>query len=182
MFMMAISCHGTENDELLFSDDTSHKTSRLVNIIFSWSLIQYYIIIFTVILKSKNLFEKNFRATIFDLIHPVLNCSNLAGVTKVFVLNHCRGFQNFQLAQKVYIEGSNSLIGSEVNSGHLLDDCLFYYSTAHGNPAVRNTNGSVYFKAYFKINVYNNSILQLYSIFQFFSRFDSEYRSTICFL
>ena len=84
----------------------------------------------------------------------MLNCSNLAGVTKVFVLNHCRGFQNFQLAQKVYIEGNNSLIGSEENSGHLLDDCLFYYSTAHGNPAVRNTNGSVYFKAYFKINVY----------------------------
>ena len=31
MFMMAISCHGTDNDELLFSDDTSRKTSRSVH-------------------------------------------------------------------------------------------------------------------------------------------------------
>ena len=28
MFMLAISCHGTENDELLFSDETKHRTSR----------------------------------------------------------------------------------------------------------------------------------------------------------
>ena len=74
------------------------------------------------------------------------------GVSKVFVLNHCRGLQNFQLAQKVWVEGNNSMTGSEVSPGHLLDDCLFYYSTAHGNPAVRNNKGSLYFKACFKNN------------------------------
>jgi len=31
MFMMAISCHGTDNDELLFSDDTNQRTPRWVD-------------------------------------------------------------------------------------------------------------------------------------------------------
>ena len=86
-----------------------------------------------------------------DLIQPVLNCSKLEDVAKVFVLNHCRGFQNFNLAQKVWFDGNGYLNGSDTNSCHLLDDCLFYYSTAPGNPAVRNTSGSLYFKACFNI-------------------------------
>lgn len=31
IFMLAISCHGTDNDELLFSDDTKQKASRSVD-------------------------------------------------------------------------------------------------------------------------------------------------------
>ena len=31
IFMVAISCHGTDNDELLFSDDTKQKASRSVD-------------------------------------------------------------------------------------------------------------------------------------------------------
>ena len=31
IFMLAISCHGTDNDELLFSDDTQQKSSRSVD-------------------------------------------------------------------------------------------------------------------------------------------------------
>ena len=99
------------------------------------------------------LWTKYFRCQILDLIQPVLDCPKLAGVAKVFVLNHCRGLQNFNLAQKVYIDGNNNLNGSETNSGHLLDDCLFFYSTAAGNPAVRNTHGSLYFQACFRINI-----------------------------
>ena len=92
-----------------------------------------------------------FRATILDLIRPVLDCSKLVGVPKVFILNHCRGLQNFSLAQKVWTDGNHNLNGVEVNPCHLLADCLFFYSTAHGNPAVRNNNGSLYFKARFNI-------------------------------
>ena len=31
IFMLAISCHGTDNDELSFSDDTQQKASRSVD-------------------------------------------------------------------------------------------------------------------------------------------------------
>ena len=94
------------------------------------------------------------RATILDLIRPVLDCSKLLGVPKVFILNHCRGLQNFRLAQRVWTDGSYNLNGfNEDNPGHLLDDCLFFYSTAHGNPAVRDTNGSLYFKECFEIHI-----------------------------
>ena len=92
-----------------------------------------------------------FRATFFDLIKPVLYCSKLYGVPKVFLLNHCRGFHNFKLAQIVWTDGTNSSNGIEINPGHLLDDCLLYYSTNLGNPAVRNNDGSLYFKAWFEI-------------------------------
>ena len=101
----------------------------------------------------KILSMKFFRAQILDLIQPVLDCQKLAGVAKVFILNHCRGLQNFNLAQKVWIDGNNNFNGPDTNSGHLLDDCLFFYSTSPGNPAVRNTNGSLYFKASFRIHV-----------------------------
>lgn len=100
-------------------------------------------------------YSRVFRAMLFDLIKPVLNCSKLYGVPKVFIINHCRGFHNFKLAQKVWTDGTNSSNEIEINQGHLLDDCLLYYSTTLGNPAVRNTDGSLYFKACFKIMIVN---------------------------
>ena len=112
---------------------------------------------------SLMLWTKYLRAQIFDLIQPVLDCQKLAGVAKVFVLNHCRGLQNFNLAQKVWIDANNNMNGSDANSGHLLDDCLFFYSTAPGNPAVRNTYGSLYFKACFRVNrPYKNIVFEMF--------------------
>ena len=154
MFMLAISCHGTENDELLFSDDTKNRLSRLENTAFKTQAIIPFI------KKSQNYYQYEmnftiFRAEILDLIPPVLNCPKLEGVPKVFVLNYCRGLQNFKLAQKVSVDGNDNFNVTDQISGHFLDDCLFYYSTAPGNPAVRNTFGSLYFKAFFNIIIFS---------------------------
>ena len=68
---------------------------------------------------------------------PVLMSEKLVGKPKIFILQHCRGTKWMFMAT----DGSDNEIAQPINSDqpcHLLEDCIFLYSTADGNPAIRD--------------------------------------------
>ena len=57
--------------------------------------------------------------------------------SKIFILNHCRGTKNLFLATDGH-DNENVEFENQEDASHLLDDCIFLYSTADGNPAIRD--------------------------------------------
>ena len=72
---------------------------------------------------------------------PVLTSKKLIGNPKIFILQHCRGTKWKFMATDGINEVKEQPINSE-QSCHLLEDSLFLYSTADGNPAIRDHYGS----------------------------------------
>ena len=87
------------------------------------------------------MFHKIFSDHLFKLIMPVLTSEKLSGKPKIFILQHCRGTKWMFLAT----DGIDDETAKPINNDqpcHLLEDCIFVYSTAEGNPAIRNKVGS----------------------------------------
>ena len=78
---------------------------------------------------------------LYNLIMPVLTWNQLFGKPKIFILQHCRGTKWMFMAS----DGTNDENKQPINNDlpyHLLEDCIFLYSTADGNPAIRDQSGS----------------------------------------
>ena len=89
---------------------------------------------------------------------PVLTSEKLVGKPKIFILQHCRGTKWMFMAT----DGIDDETIQPINSDqpcHLLEDCIFLYSTADGNPAIRNEVGSKFIQvsinSTYKVDVIN---------------------------
>ena len=54
-------------------------------------------------------------------------------------MNHCRGTKNLFLATDGH-DNKDVEFKYPEDASHLLDDCIFLYSTADGNPVIRDKN------------------------------------------
>ena len=83
---------------------------------------------------------------------PVLTSEKLLGKPKIFILQHCRGTKWMFLAT----DGIDDETAQPMDSDqpcHLLEDCIFLYSTAEGNPAIRNKVGSNFIQVSRNLNI-----------------------------
>ena len=77
---------------------------------------------------------------------PVLMSEKLLGKPKIFILQHCRGSDFLFMATDG--TGNENVQPNNLDQpGHLLEDCIFLYSTADGNPAIRDKIGSNFIQA-----------------------------------